>query len=202
MHISEAASLIASAGQWLDARGWAPATAGNYSIRLDPWHIAITLSGRHKGRLTVADVMLVDYDGRPTDPRRPSAETPLHVVMYRLDPSVGAVVHTHSVHSTVLGLESDRRGALELKGYELLKAFPGISTHDTIVSVPIFDNTQDMVSLAGSVTERWKNAPYPGYLIRGHGLYTWGTTMEEALRFVETFEFLFACELVRRNLRR
>jgi methylthioribulose-1-phosphate dehydratase len=77
--------------------------------------------------------------------------------MYRLDPSVGAVVHTHSVHSTVLGLESDRRGALELKGYELLKAFPGISTHDTIVSVPIFDNTQDMVSLAGSVTERWKN---------------------------------------------
>jgi methylthioribulose-1-phosphate dehydratase len=200
MQLSDAAAQIVAAGQWLDARGWAPATSGNYSVRLDDLRIAITVSGRHKGRLTSADVMLIDYDGRPIDEGRPSAETPLHAVMYRLDSSVGAVVHTHSVHSTVLGLEAGGRGALDLAGYELLKAFPGIATHDTSVSVPIFDNTQDMLALSRAVAQRWV-APCPGYLIRGHGLYTWGATMEEALRAVETFEFLFACELERRKLR-
>ncbi|MCO1980156.1 methylthioribulose-1-phosphate dehydratase, partial [Pseudomonas aeruginosa] len=35
----------------------------------------------------------------------------------------------------------------------------------------------------------------PGYLIRGHGLYTWGARMSDALRQVEAFEFLFECEL-------
>ena len=33
-----------------------------------------------------------------------------------------------------------------------------------------------------------------GYLIAGHGLYTWGRTVDDALRHVEAFEFLFECE--------
>jgi methylthioribulose-1-phosphate dehydratase len=199
MQLAEAAAQIVEAGRWLDARGWAPATAGNYSIRLDAAQIAITVSGRHKGRLTAEDVMIIDYDGAPIDDRRPSAETPLHVVLYRIDPTIGAVLHTHSVQSTVLGLLSGGRTALELEGYELLKAFPGISTHEVRVSVPIFDNTQDMSLLARSVAERLRKGPCFGYLIRGHGLYTWGPTMEDALRSVETFEFLFACEAERRR---
>ncbi|MGD0674491.1 MAG: methylthioribulose 1-phosphate dehydratase [Polyangiaceae bacterium] len=199
MQLSEAAEQIIDAGRWLDARGWAPATAGNYSVRLDSRHMAITVSGRHKGRLAAEDVMVVDCDGRPLDARRPSAETPLHAVMYRLDPSLAAVVHTHSVLSTVLGMGAERSGDLRLAGYEMLKALPGISTHDTSISVPIFDNTQDMLLLARSVEERWNKA-CPGYLIRGHGLYTWGATMAEALRSVEAFEFLFACEIEKRKL--
>jgi methylthioribulose-1-phosphate dehydratase len=201
MHFPDAAQQIVSAGRWLDARGWAPATAGNYSVRLDREHIAITVSGCHKGRLEASDVMAVDYEGRPIDQRRPSAETPLHCVMYRLDPTLGAVVHTHSVLGTIWGLGPDRAGAVDLEGYELLKAFPGIATHETRVSVPIFDNTQDMAVLAQSVAERWQRGSCHGYLIRGHGLYTWGTTMEDALRSVETFEFLFSCELEKRRLR-
>jgi methylthioribulose-1-phosphate dehydratase len=184
MQFSDAAQQIVSAGRWLDARGWAPAT-----------------SGCHKGRLEASDVMTIDYDGRPIDPRRPSAETPLHCVMYRLAPTLGAVVHTHSVLGTIWGLGPDRASTVDLEGYELLKAFPGIATHETRVAVPIFDNTQDMAVLAHSVAERWQRGSCPGYLIRGHGLYTWGTTMEEALRSVETFEFLLSCELEKRRLR-
>jgi methylthioribulose-1-phosphate dehydratase len=201
MQLSDAAQQIIGAGRWLDARGWAPASAGNYSVRLDASRIAITVSGRDKGRLTADDVMVVDYDGRPMGPKRPSAETALHAVVYRLDSAVEAVVHTHSVFSTIIGLEGERSSTLNLQGYELLKVLPGIATHDTTVSLPIFDNTQDMDALARSVVDRWRGGCFLGYLIRGHGLYTWGSTMDVALRAVEALEFLFACEMERRKLR-
>lgn len=191
---------IIDAGRWLDGRGWAPATSGNYSIRVDAERIAITVSGRHKGRLTKDDVIVVDHDGRSTDNRRPSAETPLHIVMYRLDPSIGAVLHIHSVHSTVLGLTLAERSEIDLEGYELLKAFPGVTTHEARVSLPIFDNTQNISMLARRVAELWRKRPFFGYLIRGHGLYTWGRTMDDALRSVEALEFLFACELERKKV--
>jgi methylthioribulose-1-phosphate dehydratase len=206
MQFAEAAKQIVEAGRWLDARSWAPATSGNYSIRLDADRIAITASGRHKGRLIPDDVLVVDYDGGTSDARAPSAETPLHTLMYRLIPSLGAVLHIHSVHSTVLGMVLSGKTELELEGYELLKALPGIATHEARVSLPIFENTQNMAALARSVTERWKagqtgqTGPSVGYLIRGHGLYTWGSTMEEAMRAVEALEFLFACELERRRM--
>jgi len=199
--LQAATEQIIGVGRWLHARGWAPATAGNYSIRLDSTRIAITVSGRDKGRLTADDIMTVDLHGSPLDERRPSAETPLHAVMYRLAPSLRAVLHTHSVPNTVLGLSPARKNALVLEGYELLKVLPGITTHETRVSVPIFDNTQNMAALAQTVATHWDKNPFLGFLIRGHGLYTWGTSTEEALRSVDAFEFLFACELERQRQR-
>lgn len=198
--LSEATRRIIEAGRWLDARGWTPATSGNCSMRLDAERAAVTVSGSHKGHLTDHDVTVVDYDGEAIDGRRPSAETLLHTLIYRLDPSCGAVLHVHSVHSTVLGMTLDRGKDLELSGYELLKALPGVTTHEARVVVPLFDNTQDMAALAREVAERWRKATFFGYLIRGHGLYAWGRTMDEALRSVEAFEFLFACELERMAL--
>lgn len=186
---------LAEAGRFLHARGWVPATSGNFSARLSPEHVAITASGRHKGRLTEQDIMVVHLDGGPLDAaRRPSAETLLHTLLYRRYPAVGAVLHTHSVNATVLS----RLGgsAVRLAGYELLKAFPGISTHDTALSVPIFDNDQDIPRLAAQVVAQLDaQAELHGYLLRGHGLYTWGRDVAEALHHLEAFEFLFQCEL-------
>lgn len=67
--------------------------------------------------------------------------------------------------------------------------------------VPIFDNDQDIARLAAKV-QPWLEA-HPdcvGYLIRGHGLYTWGAQMSDALRQIEAFEFLFECELKTRSV--
>jgi methylthioribulose-1-phosphate dehydratase len=60
----------------------------------------------------------------------------------------------------------------------------------------VFDNTQDINALADQAAAWFRDHPdQPGYLIRGHGLYTWGRTMEDCQRHVEAFEFLFECEL-------
>ncbi|MGM0570754.1 methylthioribulose 1-phosphate dehydratase [Marinobacter sp.] len=194
---SQAAREICAAGELLYGNGWSPATSSNYSRRIDDRHLAITVSGRHKGRLTEADVMVVDLEGQPVQSDcRPSAETRLHTVIYQDRPDIGAVLHTHSVKATVLSRLIPEGEALILEGYELQKAFAGVTTHEGQVSVPVFANTQDITALA-SDTRQWlaENPQAPGYLIRGHGLYTWGRDMNDCLRHVEAFEFLFDCEL-------
>lgn len=194
---ASAADAIIHAGRFLYHRGWSPATSSNYSARIDAQHIAITASGRHKGQLQAGDIMVVDLSGQPVQSRgRCSAETRLHTVLYELFPAVGAVLHTHSVKATVLSRLLPRGQALVFEGYELQKAFAGVDTHACELSVPVFDNTQDIDALAQQ-TRAWlgDHPQTPGYLIRGHGLYTWGATMDDCLRHVEAFEFLIECEL-------
>ncbi|GAB6043397.1 methylthioribulose 1-phosphate dehydratase [Endothiovibrio diazotrophicus] len=185
---------LVEAGRFLFSRGWVPATSGNFSARRDDGTIAITVSGRHKGRLTVNDLMTVEADGTPLQPGlRSSAETGLHLALYRRWPAVGAVLHTHSVNATVL--TRVRSEALYLADYELLKAFPGVTTHEGAITVPIFPNDQDIKRLSAQVEEHLdRHSDVHGYLIAGHGLYTWGRDVAETLRHVEAFEFLFECE--------
>jgi methylthioribulose-1-phosphate dehydratase len=200
---------IIDAGRFLDAHGWAPATAGNYSARLDPGHLAITVSGCHKGHLTEQDVMVVDLAGRPVGSgKKSSAETLLHTQLMADFPAVGAVLHIHTVASTVLSMVDPGRREIAFSGYELVKAFDGYDTHEMTAVVPIFDNSQDMVALSAEVRAHLRRQPpmlgvkkgeagIPGYLIRGHGVYTWGADMAAAKRHAEGLEFLFACELER-----
>ncbi|MBC7185306.1 MAG: methylthioribulose 1-phosphate dehydratase [Marinobacter sp.] len=192
-----AANSIVEAGRFLYQRGWSPATSSNYSARIDGEHLAITVSGRHKGRLGAGDVMVVNLAGQPVQSDcRSSAETRLHTVLYEVFPEVGAVLHTHSVKATVLSRLLSPGQPLELEGYELQKAFAGVETHESVLTVPVFDNTQDIDALARETRDWFRSHPeQPGYLIRGHGLYTWGKTMADCLRHVEAFEFLFECEL-------
>jgi methylthioribulose-1-phosphate dehydratase len=190
----EQAGALIEAGHALYARGMVPATSGNFSARLSDGNLAITVSGRHKGQLTEADIMRVDAAGRSLDGRRPSAETLLHVQIYRRFPRARAVLHPHSVNATLLSrLRTDH---LLLQDYELLKAFPGVDTHECTVTVPIFRNKQDIAELAAEVDVYMdRDEGLHGYLISGHGFYTWGEDVTAALRHVEAFEFLFDCEL-------
>lgn len=193
MDFNAAAAVIVATGRRLDARGLAPATAGNYSVRLADGSIAVTVSGEHKGRLTADGVMRVDRAGLPIDAKRPSAETLLHCLVYGLDAGAGAVLHTHSVSGTVLSRALGNE--ILLTGYELLKIFPGIDTHDTSVALPLVDNSQDMAALADELRPLLaaQNPLVPAFYIRGHGLYAWGATMEAAENLVEAIEFLLTC---------
>ena len=189
-------------GAAFHARGWVPATSGNFSARLGDGRVAITASGRHKGRLAETDIMTLDADGRATDDRRPSAETPLHLQIYRLFPGAGAVLHTHSPGGVALSRAFPSLAAWTIEGHELLKALPGQTTHQTSVALPIVANDQDMAVLADAVEPYLKQTPAPpAYLIRGHGLYAWGRDVAEAERVVEALEWLFAADLTERQYR-
>jgi len=175
-------------------RGWCRATSGNFSLRVGPGHCLITQSGRDKQRLEQGDLMVCDLQGKSADEHcRPSAETPLHCALYRLDPTIGAVLHTHSVTSTVLSRAAG--DALRVSGFEMQKSLTGILTHDVEVAVKVFANDQDMATLAARVADSWQGGELrvPGFLIAGHGLYAWGRDLDAAVRHVEGLEFLFDC---------
>jgi len=192
--LKECAGEIISAGCRLYQRGWTPATSSNFSMRLNDAACAITVSGRHKGELSAADVMAVDLDGRPLQDARPSAETLLHVRLYRRDPDIGAVLHTHSMAATLLTRQRPA-ASVTFRGYELQKAFCGEADHESELVFPVFENSQDIPALARRV-DAWMDARGTGhgYLLRGHGIYTWGRDMSESLRHLEALEYLLECE--------
>jgi len=195
------ADALIDAGRVAHERGWVPATSGNFSARLDEATMAITVSGTHKGELSRDQIMLADLNGHSLqEGKRPSAETLLHTQLYRRYPEVGAVLHTHSMNATLLSrLCPDW---LVLEDYELLKAFADIDTHNSRITVPVFANDQNIERLAGRVDDYMgANSPVHGYLIAGHGLYTWGPDVKTTAYYLEAFEYLFACELKLRELK-
>lgn len=201
---AECAECIAATGRDLAARGWTPATSSNFSMRLADGAYAVTVSGRDKGQLSASDIMVVDSQGQALGSAlKPSAETLLHCQIYRLFPDARAVLHTHSLVQTLASRLWAASGAVLLEGYELLKAFAGQSTHEASITVPVFPNNQDMHALAAQIDTEHARCPLPhGYLIDGHGIYTWGRDMLEAKRHLESFEFLLACEIELRKLQR
>ena len=191
---AEQAAALCRVGRLFGERQWCLATAGNFSLRADAQHCLVTQSGKDKSALGPGDLMLCDLDGTAIDARlRPSAETALHTALYRQDRGIGAVLHTHSVTSTVLSraLASD----LTVSGFEMQKAIRGMHSHDESLTIALFENTQDMDELAAVVVGRLISGTLsaPGFLVRGHGLYAWGADLGEAQRHVEGFEFLLAC---------
>ncbi|MBQ4853333.1 methylthioribulose 1-phosphate dehydratase [Rhodanobacter sp. B2A1Ga4] len=199
----QCADAIADVARELSVLGWTPATSSNFSMRVDASHAAITVSGRHKGRLGRDDIMLIDLDGHAvgTD-ARPSAETALHTQIYRRWPEMNAVLHTHSRTQSVASRLFAGEGVIRLQGWELQKAISGYRTHESVLEIPVFPNTQHMPELVALV-DAWLDAgkPLHAYLIDGHGIYTWGRNMAETQRHLEALEFLLGCELDLKRLR-
>ena len=194
-HFDHAAQLLCEYGRLLYNQDWSPATSSNYSMRLDKRHCALTSSGKHKGRLTPSDILVVNWQGQSQTGGKPSAETLLHTQLYQRDVNIGAVLHTHSLNSVLLS-HLWPGDSVELSGWELQKAFRSQTSHDNTLSIPIFENSQDIPKLAAEV-EQHMNTHEQGhaYLIRGHGVYTWGEDLDECYRHLEALEHLFRYQL-------
>lgn len=187
------ARLLAAAGRDFYGRGWVLGTSGNFSAvgSRDPLRLAITASGADKGALAPRHILEVDERGEVRRGRgRPSDETRLHLAIVRVR-GAGAVLHTHSVWSTLLSEAFAGEGRLDIEGFEMLKGLAGVRTHEHRESLPVIENSQDMGALARTLEEALeRHAGAHAVLLRRHGLYTWGRDLAEARRHVEILEFL------------
>ncbi len=196
---SEQVDALRKVGRIFWKRRWSLGTSSNYSVVVsrDPTQLLITASGKDKGQLARGDFVVVDQHGQPVQENQPksSAETLLHCVAAE-NPEVGAVLHTHSVWSTVLSDRFAPQGGIRIEGYEMLKGLAGVTTHEQSTWLPIFENTQDIPSLAEKVRAAMQDPEQRlqhGYIIRRHGIYTWGRDLNEAFRQIEILEFLLEC---------
>ncbi|HKI02993.1 MAG TPA: methylthioribulose 1-phosphate dehydratase [Thermoanaerobaculia bacterium] len=186
---------LADAARLFYDRGWMHGTAGNLSLRLPDGSFWVTASGKAKGRLTVEDFLRIAPGGevlergRPDD--RPSAETSLHAALYRLFPEAGACFHVHSIAGNVAARLTEG-GDLALPPLEMLKGL-GVWEQDPEIALPVFPNHLHVPRIAEEVLARFAAAPprVPGFLIRDHGLTTWGPDSGAALNHTELFEYIF-----------
>ncbi len=189
---------------FLHQRGWTPATSSNFSARTSCqadsfW---ISASGQDKGQLTPTDFLEIHLEGQvlsqQTKTQKPSAETRLHAMIYQYDPQAQAVLHTHSLASTVVSKLYEEAGQVVFHDFEILKGLKGVTHHTHRVTLPIFPNAQDIGGLAHTIQRalvQRQDGPFYGFLLAGHGLYTWGDSLQEAKRHGETLEFLLSCHL-------
>ncbi|MCC5885257.1 MAG: methylthioribulose 1-phosphate dehydratase [Gammaproteobacteria bacterium] len=200
VRFEQLAEELGAIARLFGSRGWTPATSSNFSVRLDGDHCAVTISGRDKTRLTADDLLLVNLTGEPINAppgARPSAEAGLHLALYRRDPDIGAVLHTHAPNSVLTTRARPDARTIRLQGYELLKAFAGVTRHDIALDIPVIDNSQDIDALAAAADERLdaQDGICWTYLIRDHGVYAWGPDLASTLRHLEALDYLLGIEL-------
>jgi len=193
--LSVAAESLCATARWCYTQGWVPATSGNFSAR-EAGRVLITASGLDKGTLTPAGLLEIDLEGRVlSGSGKPSAETGLHLVLYKARPAAGAILHVHTVWNTLLSGFHVAAGHVAIGGYELLKGLSGVETHMHVEQVPILKNSQNYAELTAQLADALTAYPEAhGVLLSRHGLYTWGESVAEARRHLEALEFLFEVE--------
>lgn len=194
---SAACEELVRLGRLAAQRGWVPAGSGDFSIQVGSC-LTLTQSGCDKNRLGIDDVAVFAASGRP--PATVSPEAGLHLSRYAAAPSIAAILHVHSPSAVALSQIFSRQGELRLQGWEMQKAFEGVSSHEQELLVPIFPNQQDIQAMAAVVEARFAAADRhllaPGYLIAGHGLYAWGSDVSKAWRHLEAFDAIFQALLL------
>lgn len=185
---------LARCGNLFHRWQWSLSSSSNYSARLPSGEVIISRSGVDKEKMTSADFMLVDLSGKPLtefEAIKASAETQLHLHIYRVIPGAEAALHTHAKYSVHFSRKAGGAGKIALSGFEMQKIFEGINTHLSTIEIPVFANSQDMDDIVAAFDAYLASHPVPpAYLIEGHGVYAWGKTVLHAKQKLEAIEYL------------
>lgn len=197
------AEELLDAIRFFNQKGWSPATSTNYSVRSQKVdEFIISRSGVDKSKFNLSDLILINPKGEVLPPFnlpgiKSSAETEIHTEIYKLFSEANCVLHTHSVLGTVLSQKLLSEKQIVFEGFEILKGLEGNPTHELTEVLPIVPNSQVMTDILQNMNGRYENIH--GFLIAGHGLYTWGKNIAAAKRHIETYEFLFECYFTMRR---
>lgn len=190
---------LASLVRVMNTQGHNPATSGNYSLRskTSPEIALVSESGIDKSKFTEDNFLPLYHGSREMleayakTGRKSSDETDIHLSIYQIT-KANCVLHSHMLDALLFADLFPGKQFATIKDLELLKGFKGITTHELEINIPVFDNTQDIRELAETVKPSILSQPNSyGLLLRGHGIYVWGESVEEAKRHLEVFEYIF-----------
>ncbi len=171
-------------GRLMHARGYVTATDGNISVRLDEDRFLVTPSGLSKGRMTPAQMIVIDWEAQPLDSSlhesahelRPSSEIWLHLEAYRQRPEIRAVVHAHPVHAITLSIANIPMTRCPIP--EVVVNLGMIPTTDYAMPA----------STEGAVVIRDMIRRYDALILQRHGSVTVGKSLWEAYLHLEKLE--------------
>ena len=165
-------------------------TSGNASLRVNNQKgedgFLITPSGMAVEKMTPADLVWMDFNGKATGQREPSSEWRFHLDILRYKPEVNAVIHTHSMFATTLSTFRQ-----DIPPFHYMIALAG---GDTIRCAPYaLFGSQDLSDGALAALQNRKAC-----LLANHGMIAVGETLEKALYITQEVETL--CEQYLRAL--
>jgi methylthioribulose-1-phosphate dehydratase len=190
---------LASFVRVMNSLGHNPATSGNYSLRskTSPNISLVSESGIDKSKFSEDNFLPIYFETRKMHPdyinmnRKSSDETDIHLTLYQIT-NANCVLHSHLLDSILFADLFYGKPYATIEGLELMKGFRGIKTHDLKIDIPCFENTQDIALLSEQIKPAiLANQNNYGLLLRGHGVYVWGDSVEEAKRHLEVFEYIF-----------
>jgi methylthioribulose-1-phosphate dehydratase len=185
---------LCTLSRWISAKQWAPAGSGDYSIRVTEHSGLITRAHKDKGELSPHDLVQLSWHGGEASlSAGVAASALLHVAIYQSFAQAKVVLHTHSVAANVWSrlIKSDH---YLFSGYELQAVITGKPALECSCNLAIIDANQPVPQQAAELQRRVDQLE-SGLLIRGHGLYVWGDSLEQTRRQLEAWEFLISCEL-------
>lgn len=201
--IADPRSQLIATARYFYQQGWMLGTAGNLSVRLPDGSFWITASGKSKGELLLSDFVRIAPDGKveaSASNLRPSAETSIHQLLYRLFPESQACYHIHSIECNLVSrlVTGD---SLPLPPLEMLKGL-GVWQENPFHVIPIFTNHLEVSQIAVDIEKRFAVTPpqIPALLIRDHGVTVWAASGEASRNYIELLEYIFRYMVVASRL--
>jgi L-ribulose-5-phosphate 4-epimerase len=169
MYQTEKKNLIA-AGIELDRQKLIALSGGNLSCRASESHVVVTPSGMSYAEIGPGDMVVVTLDGTVVEgSRRPSVDTTALLHIYARLPEVRAVIHTHQVYATAVGLVAPRLPAIATTLVNAVLGDVNVAPYASAASI-------DMGVLA---VEHLKGRR--AVILKHHGVITVGETIRQAL---------------------
>jgi L-ribulose-5-phosphate 4-epimerase len=190
--LEELKRMVCEANLELVRAGLVVQTFGNVSgVDRERGALVIKPSGIRYAELRPEHMVVVALDSGQVleGTLRPSSDTPTHRVLYRAFPTVGGVVHTHSLYATAwaqAGREIPPLGTTHADYFD----GPILCTRD-LSPAEIRD---DYEANTGEAIVRRLGRLDPlrvaGILVHSHGPFAWGRTVEEAVHHAVAIEFI------------
>ena len=176
---------IVQFGQMLHQRGFIAACDGNISVRLDKDRILVTPTGVSKGMMKPSDLVVVDIAGRKRKGRHEvTSEIGMHLLIYRMRPDVGGIVHAHPRTATgfaTAGMALDQPLVCEV--VIGLGSIP-LAPYGTPGTPELAETLEPLVP------------QYDAILMANHGVVTYGIDLQSAYMKMETVEHFAQITLV------
>ena len=176
--------------------GWSPATSTNYSFRDEKNQIWVSRSGVDKSEFKSDDFIKINSRGEAIEEFfniKPSAETLIHCFIYQMFPETKVILHSHGINPVLIS--SIEKTDVSFEGFEVQKGFEGQTTHLNQIRIPILDNSQEMSFFEKELVYKRSQLTNHCFIIRKHGTYSWGKSLFEAKRHLETLDYLCECKL-------
>lgn len=164
-------------------------TWGNVSaIDREGGFVVIKPSGVDYATMKAEDMVVVDLDGKVVEGKyRPSSDTPTHIWLYKQFPQIGGVVHTHSTYATAWA-QSGR--SIKAYGTTHADAFYGDVPCTRALTKEEIDSEYEL-NTGKVIAETFEGKDVlaiPAVLVKNHGPFTWGATLEKAVENAVTLE--------------